>query len=70
MAIHTAALYGDLLAGAVIVDSPVRRPDPETEEGTRGRAFRAPGTYPSLDEALTHFHLIPPQPDPWVENRT
>jgi len=68
VAIETAATYGELLAGAVIVDSPVRRPDPESEEGTRGRAFRAPGTYPDLDTALTHFHLIPPQPDPehWV----
>lgn len=69
--IQTAASYGDLLAGAVIVDSPVRRPDPESEEGTRGRAFRAPGVYPDLDEALTHFHLIPPQPDPepWMLDR-
>lgn len=68
VAIQTAATYGELLAGAVIVDSPVRRPDPETEEGARGRAFRAPGTYPDLETALTHFHLIPPQPDPdpWV----
>lgn len=68
VAIETAATYGDLLAGAVIVDSPVRRPDPETEEGARGRAFRAPGTYKDLETALTHFHLIPPQPDPppWI----
>jgi pimeloyl-ACP methyl ester carboxylesterase len=66
--IQTAATYGDALAGAVIVDSPVRRPDPETEEGTRGRAFRAPGTYPDLENAMEHFHLIPPQPDaePWI----
>jgi pimeloyl-ACP methyl ester carboxylesterase len=66
--IQTAATHGDRLAGAVIVDSPVRRPDPESEEGTRGRAFRAPGTYPDLETALQHFHLIPPQPDPepWV----
>ncbi len=68
VAIQTAATYGDSLAGAVIVDSPVRRPDPESEEGTRGRAFRAPGTYQDLETALTHFHLIPPQPDPppWI----
>jgi pimeloyl-ACP methyl ester carboxylesterase len=68
VAIQTAATYGDLLAGAVIVDSPVRRPDPESEEGTRGRAFRSPGVYPDLDDALKHFYLIPPQPDPdpWV----
>lgn len=66
--INTAAHHGDRLAGAVIVDSPVRRPDPESEEGARGRAFRAPGRYPSVDDALEHFYLIPPQPDPepWV----
>ena len=68
VAIQTAATYGDLLAGAVIVDAPVRRPDPESEEASRGRAFRAPGLYEDLETALTHFHLIPPQPDPpsWV----
>ena len=60
---ETAATHGEVLSGAVIVDSPVRRPDPESEEGTRGRAFRAPGTYPDLETALSHFHLIPPQPD-------
>lgn len=60
--IQTAATYGDGLAGAVIVDSPVRRPTPEEEEGTRGRAFKAPGVYQSLDEARAHFRLVPPQP--------
>jgi len=57
-----AALYGDRLGGAVIVDSPVRRPDPEAEEGARGRAFRNPKTYPTLEEALAHFRLVPEQP--------
>ncbi|MBT8213754.1 MAG: alpha/beta hydrolase [Acidimicrobiia bacterium] len=60
--INTAALHGDRMAGAVIVDSPVRRPDPESETGARGRAFRSPGTYPTLEKALDHFRLIPPQP--------
>lgn len=60
--IQTAAMYGDQLAGAVIVDAPVRRPDPESEEGARGRAFRRPGTYPDLETAMGHFRLIPPQP--------
>lgn len=60
--IQTASAFGDRLAGAVIVDSPVRRPDPESEEGARGRAFRAPGVYATLEEALEHFRLIPPQP--------
>lgn len=60
--IQTASTYGDQLAGAVIVDSPVRRPDPESEEGARGGAFKSPGVYPTLDDAVGHFRLIPPQP--------
>lgn len=62
VSIVAAARYGDDLAGAVIVDSPVRRPDPEVQESRSGRMFRAPKTYPSLDEAVEHFHLVPPQP--------
>ncbi|MDH3730484.1 MAG: alpha/beta hydrolase [Acidimicrobiia bacterium] len=60
--IQTAVNHGERLAGAVIVDSPVRRPDPESEEGARGAAFRSPGTYATLDEAMARFRLIPPQP--------
>jgi pimeloyl-ACP methyl ester carboxylesterase len=60
--IQTAVTHGERLAGVVLVDSPVRRPDPESEEGARGAAFRSPGTYDSLDEAMQRFRLIPPQP--------
>lgn len=60
--IQTASDYGDRLRGAVIIDTPVRRPDPESEEGARGRAFTAPGMYPDVETALDHFRLIPPQP--------
>jgi pimeloyl-ACP methyl ester carboxylesterase len=60
--IQTAATHGDELAGAVIVDAPVRKPSPEVEEGRSGRAFRSPGVYPTRDDALDHFRLIPPQP--------
>ena len=60
--IQTAVDHGDHMAGAVIVDSPVRRPDPESEEGARGAAFRSPGVYPTLEEAMGRFRLIPPQP--------
>ena len=60
--IQTAATYGNDLAGAVIVDAPVRKPSPEAEEGRSGRAFRSPGVYATRDEALDHFRLIPPQP--------
>ncbi len=57
-----AANHGPDLAGAVVLDAPVRRPDPESEEGRGGRMFRAPKTYPDLDTAVQHFHLVPPQP--------
>lgn len=62
VSIVCAARHGESLAGAVIVDSPVRRPDPEMVEGQRGRAFRNPKVYDDLDTALQHFHLVPPQP--------
>jgi pimeloyl-ACP methyl ester carboxylesterase len=54
--------YGDNIAGVVIVDSPVRRPDPESEAGSTGRTFRSPGTYPDLETAMKRFRLIPHQP--------
>jgi len=57
-----AAEHGDRLAGVVIVDSPVRRPDPETQEGSSGKSFRNPKTYPTEEAALAHFRLVPPQP--------
>jgi pimeloyl-ACP methyl ester carboxylesterase len=57
--ISAAARYGDRLAGAVILDSPVRRPDPEAEEGARGRAFRNPKVYPHIETALQHYRVVP-----------
>ena len=62
VSIIAAAVYGDRLAGVVIVDSPVRRPDPESDEGQRGRTFRNPKIYPDIETAIDHFHLVPPQP--------
>lgn len=59
---QTAAVYGDALAGAVIVDAPVHRPDPESEARARGTAFKSPGVYPDLETALARYKLIPPQP--------
>jgi pimeloyl-ACP methyl ester carboxylesterase len=66
--IAAAARYGDRLAGAIILDSPVRRPDPEAEEGARGRAFRNPKVHPDLETALAHFRVVP-EPTcaaPWI----
>ncbi len=65
VAIETAATYGEKLAGAVIVDAPVRRPSPEWEAGSTGRAFKQPGMYATAQEAISHFRLVPPQP---IEN--
>lgn len=67
IAIYTAATYGDELAGVVVVDAPVRRPDPETEEAARKRrgALNRLFVYRSREAALKRFALIPPQP---VEN--
>src|SRR5262245_37954912 len=52
VAIATAAEFGDRLAGAVILDTAVRRPDPEEDEGARGKAFRNPKIYPDVETAL------------------
>lgn len=62
VSIVAASLHGADLLGAVIVDAPVRRPDPESEEGRRGRAFRNPKHYPDLATGVRHFHLVPAQP--------
>ncbi len=68
VAIATAAHYADRLAGAIVLDSPVRRPDPEAEEGDRGKAFRNPKVYPDVETALKHFRTVPEQPSsqPWI----
>lgn len=62
VSILVAAMIGDRLSGTVVVDSPVRRPDPERVEARRGRMFAAPKTYPSREAAVGHFVLVPPQP--------
>jgi pimeloyl-ACP methyl ester carboxylesterase len=62
VAIATAATYGDMLAGAIVLDSPVRRPDPEAEEGDRGKSFRNPKVYPDVETAMKHFRTVPDQP--------
>ena len=61
--IETAASHGELIAGAVVVDSPVRGPDPESREGASGDSpFRSPGVYKDKQTAVNHFRLIPEQP--------
>lgn len=62
VSIITASVYGDKLAGAIIVDAPVRKPDPESDSARRGQAFRNPKTYPDRVTAKQHFRLVPSQP--------
>jgi pimeloyl-ACP methyl ester carboxylesterase len=60
--INAAVEHGEKLAGAVILDSPVRLPDPEETEGARGKAFRNPKVYPDVETAMAHFRTVPDQP--------
>jgi pimeloyl-ACP methyl ester carboxylesterase len=62
VSIVAAALHGDELAGAIIVDAPVRRSDPESQEARSGRSFSNPKTYPDAATARQHFRLVPTQP--------
>jgi len=60
--IVTAAEHGDQLAGAVIVDSPVRRPAPESERLRYAATFQHGKVYPDQQTARAHFRLVPDQP--------
>lgn len=61
--ITTAALQApDRLAGVIICDSPITEPDPEVGAARLG-VFAKARRYSSVEEALTHFRTVPPQPD-------
>lgn len=58
----TAALqHGEELAGAVVVDSPVRDRSPEEIAARQQRAFGPPRVYPDRARALTRFRTVPEQ---------
>ncbi len=57
--ILTGALYGDRLAGTVIVDSPVN--PPERAGSVPNRIVKPHHIYPTLAAALARFRLMPPQ---------
>jgi len=59
--IVTAALHSARLAGVVICDSPVSKPDPEVDAARIGNAFGKPRVYASSEEALARFRTVPPQ---------
>jgi pimeloyl-ACP methyl ester carboxylesterase len=60
--IVTAAEYGDRIAGAVILDSPVRLPSAEETEGIAGKSFKNPKVYAAVEDALEKFRTVPDQP--------
>ncbi len=62
--LRLASLPGGRLAGAVIIDSPVRTRDltPEETAARERRAFGPLRAYPTREEAIAHFRTIPPQP--------
>jgi pimeloyl-ACP methyl ester carboxylesterase len=57
--ILTGALYGDRLAGTVIVDSPVNPPD--RRHGPPPRDAKPNRVYANMAAALARFRLMPPQ---------
>jgi pimeloyl-ACP methyl ester carboxylesterase len=57
-----AAAHSAELGGLILLDSMVRRPDPEVEAARVGDAFGPLRTYSSLDDALSRFRTIPDQP--------
>ncbi|MCU1426436.1 MAG: alpha/beta hydrolase fold protein [Actinomycetia bacterium] len=60
--LHVAAEHPDDLAGLIVLDSMVRRPEPEVEAARVGVAFGPLRVYPTVDEALAHFRTVPDQP--------
>ncbi len=59
--IATAANHCEHIGGAVVLDSPVSRPDPEVERGKRGLDFKNPKVYPSRELATEKWRTVPAQ---------
>lgn len=59
--LKTGLLYRDRLAGVVLVDSAVRPPDFQWERDPRRSPIKPKRVYPSFDEAVSRFRLMPPQ---------
>ena len=60
--LRAASLHGSLMAGAVVIDSPVRDITPEERAARERRAFGPLRVYASREAALARFHPIPDQP--------
>lgn len=62
VAIVTAALHSDELAGVIVCDSPVTAPDPEVQGYHISDAFGRARVYDSLDAVAARFRTVPEQP--------
>jgi pimeloyl-ACP methyl ester carboxylesterase len=60
--LRLARLAGDRIAGAVIVDSPVRDLTPEQQAAREHAAFGPLRVYPTREAAMARFRPIPDQP--------
>ncbi len=69
VSLNAAARHCEDLAGIVVIDSPVKEPDPEVKEGKHGQSFREPKTYPSREVAAARFRTVPAQDhyEPYVK---
>lgn len=57
----TGSMFGDQLAGVVLVDSPINPPE-RSSGGPPERETRPHNVYPTFEAALARFRLAPPQP--------
>jgi pimeloyl-ACP methyl ester carboxylesterase len=62
VALRAAGIYGAGIAGAVVVDSPVRDITPEERAAREQRAFGPLRVYPTAEVLIARFHPIPDQP--------
>jgi len=61
VSIASAAIYGDRLAGAIIVDAPVRKQDPESDAGTRRQGLSRPEDVSRPSDRHAHSQAHPEQ---------
>ncbi|MCC6707435.1 MAG: alpha/beta hydrolase [Gammaproteobacteria bacterium] len=62
MTMRFGAAYGHEVGGAVIVDTPIRRPEGDAPPAVASRARSLERHYPSFGLGLERFRLLPPQP--------
>ncbi len=68
--VATAARHADILAGAIIIDSPIMIEDPEVMQARSVDRFKHPKTYANPAEAWARFRTVPEQDVylPYVSN--